>query len=171
MMFKINDQFEFVRVNLLKIKIMLVFSLILNVGLGLMHLMHEEYVLHVPHYIPVLQGKVTTEDIKLNDSSVFQELYHHGCVLPALGVAQAKLESGNYTSAVAIENKNLFGIRFHRCDHVKGENRGFASYDSYRDNILCYIHVQNSYLKNIDGVYAEPGYSEFIKNVGKKPLK
>lgn len=168
MMYKVNDRLELVRVNMIKIKILLIVSLIANVSLGLIHLMHEERVLNVPHYIPVLQGKVVTDDIRLDDTSVFQELYHHGCVLPALGVAQAKLESGNYSSAVAIENKNLFGIRFHRCEHVKGENRGFASYDSYRDNILCYIHVQNNYLKNIDGVYAEPGYSEFIKQVGKK---
>lgn len=167
-MYKVNDRLELVRVNMIKIKILLIVSLIANVSLGLIHLMHEERVLNVPHYIPVLQGKVVTDDIRLDDTSVFQELYHHGCVLPALGVAQAKLESGNYSSAVAIENKNLFGIRFHRCEHVKGENRGFASYDSYRDNILCYIHVQNNYLKNIDGVYAEPGYSEFIKQVGKK---
>lgn len=168
MMYKVNDRLELVRVNIIKIKILLIVSLIANVSLGLMHLLHEERVLQVPHYIPVMQGKVVTEDVKLNDTSLFQELHHHGCVLPAIAVAQAKLESGNYTSQVAIENKNLFGIRYHRCNYVKGENRGFASYGSYRDNILCYIHVQNSYLKNIDGVYAEPGYGDWVKQIGKK---
>lgn len=167
MMFKINDNLEFVRVSLIKIKLLLVLSILLNVTLGLLFLLQEQKIIQVPHYIPTIQGVVVNHDVELNDSALAGALHEHGCILPAVAVAQAKLESANYSSAVAIENKNLFGIKFHRCEHVKGENRGFASYNSYRDNILCYIHVQNSYLKNIDGVYAEPGYSDFIKAIKK----
>ena len=166
-MYKLNENLEFVRVNLIKIKLFLVCSILLNAGLGLLFLLREQKILKVPHYIPVRQGVVVEHDIELSDSSLTDALHAYGCVLPAVAVAQAKLESANYSSAVAVENKNLFGIKFHRCEHVKGENRGFASYESYRDNILCYIHVQNSYLKNIDGVYAEPGYSDFIKSIKK----
>ena len=164
-MFKINENFEFIRVNLIRIKLFLILSILINVCLGMLFLLQEERVLKIPHYIPVKQGVIVEHDVELNDSSLTEALHAHGCVMPAVAVAQARLESAHYTSAVAIENKNLFGIKFHRCKHVKGESRGFASYDSYRDNILCYIHVQNSYLKNIDGVYAEPGYSDFIKAI------
>lgn len=109
---------------------------------------------------------ITVGDVSLNDSSILKELVKHKCVLPSIAVAQAKIESSNYKSNICKENKNLFGIKYHKCDYVLGENRNHASYKSYKDNIKCYIHIQNRYLRNIDGKYAEAGgYVSMVKSM------
>jgi hypothetical protein len=105
------------------------------------------------------------EDITLNDSSVLKELIKEGSILPNVALAQAKIESAHYKSLVCRENKNLFGIKYHKCVFVKGQNNNHASYDTYKDNIKCYIHIQHHYLGKIDGHYAEaPDYVEKIKS-------
>ena len=105
-------------------------------------------------------------DVNLSDTGIARELVKHECVLPAVAIAQARIETGNYTSKVCLANKNLFGIKFHKCKYVLGTNLNHASYKSYRDNIKCYIHIQNRYLRNIDGKYAEAkNYISVIKSV------
>jgi len=110
--------------------------------------------------------KEVPEDIKLSDSSLTKELMKSGCILPSVAVAQAKLETGHFKSQVCLENKNLFGIKYHKCRYVAETKNNHASYNTYRDNIKCYVHVQNRYLRNIDGVYAEsPLYLSNLKIV------
>lgn len=107
-------------------------------------------------------------DVHLSDSGILKELTANQCVLPAVAVAQARIETGNYSSKVCTQNKNLFGIKYHKCDYVLGENLNHASYKSYKDNIKCYIHIQNRYLRNIDGRYAEAGnYIPMLKSMQK----
>jgi len=107
-------------------------------------------------------------DIKPSDSSLTVELFKNGCILPAVAVAQARLETGNYRSLVCRDNKNLFGIKVHKCKYVQGERHNHAYYKTYKDNIKCYIHVQNMYLKKIDGRYAAAGqYVDILKGMKK----
>jgi hypothetical protein len=104
-------------------------------------------------------------DVELKDSAILQELIKEGSVIPSVALAQAKIESGHYKSLVCRENKNLFGIKYHKCPFVKGQNHNHASYNTYKDNIKCYIHIQKHYLGNIDGHYAEsPTYINKIKS-------
>lgn len=99
------------------------------------------------------------EDIKLTDSAILSELVKNNCMLPNVALAQCKLETGHYKSQVCRENKNLFGIKIHKCKYVAGENLNHATYKTYKDNIKCYLHIQEHYLKRIDGKYASaPGY-------------
>lgn len=98
---------------------------------------------------------VVPEDIILNDSSITKELFKNDVMQINVALAQAKLETGYYKSKVCKENKNLFGIKYHKCKYVKGQLNNHASYHTYKDNIKCYAHVQKKYLKNIDGKYAE----------------
>jgi cystathionine beta-lyase/cystathionine gamma-synthase len=85
--------------------------------------------------------------------------------MPEGDIVYDQIESNHGKSNVGIQAKNLFGITFHRCKHVAGKHGVYAKYDSYRDNIKCYAHIQKRYLKNIDGVYAEsPLYVEKLKS-------
>lgn len=108
---------------------------------------------------------IDKSDVALNDSAILRELVKEGCVLPGVALAQFKIESSHYQSKVCKENKNLAGIKYHKCKYVKGELNNHALYHSYRDNIKCYAHIQEKYLKNIDGKYASVGgYVELIKD-------
>lgn len=103
----------------------------------------------------VIKEVVTEKDVILNDSGITAELTKQGVILAAVACLQSRIESNHGKSNVGIQAKNLFGITFHKCKHVAGKFGVYARYDSYRDNIKCYAHVQARYLKNIDGVYAE----------------
>jgi hypothetical protein len=105
-------------------------------------------------------------DIKLNDSAITAELVKLGCVLPNVAVAQFKIETGHYRSAICRENKNLAGIRNSASPLSIGKNRGHNVYATYKDCLKDYVRVQNKYLKNIDGRYAEAkGYIKQIKKI------
>lgn len=105
-------------------------------------------------------------DIKLNDSAITAELVKLGCVLPNVAVAQFKIETGHYKSTICRENKNLAGIRNSASPLSIGKNRGHNVYSTYKDCLKDYVRVQNKYLKNIDGKYAEAkGYINQIKVV------
>ena len=108
----------------------------------------------------------TIEDMKLTDSGLTAELVKHGCVLPAVAVAQAKIESNIGKSNVGVQAKNMFGLTYHKCKYVDGKHGVYAKYKSYRDNVRCYIDIQNKYLRKIDGVYASsPSYIKDLKSV------
>ena len=113
----------------------------------------------------VVKEIITEKDVVLNDSGITAELTNQGVILAAVACLQSKIESNHGKSNVGIQAKNLFGITYHRCKHVAGKHGVYAKYDSYRDNIKCYAHIQKRYLKNIDGVYAEdPTYVSKLKS-------
>jgi len=113
----------------------------------------------------IVKEIVTEKDIVLNDSGITAELTNQGVILAAVACLQSRIESNHGKSNVGIQAKNLFGITYHRCKHVAGKHGVYAKYDSYRDNIKCYAHIQKRYLKNIDGVYAEdPTYVSKLKS-------
>ena len=106
----------------------------------------------------------TIEDMKLTDSGLTAELVKHGCVLPAVAVAQAKIESNIGKSNVGVQAKNMFGLTYHKCKYVDGKHGVYAKYKTYKDNVRCYIDIQNKYLRKIDGVYAEdPNYLRALR--------
>lgn len=141
-------------------------SLCLNVVLGL----SVVYMANIPEKIKHVYHSVIVEeesgDMMLTDSGLTAELVASGVVLPNVAVAQATIESGLGKSKVGREAKNLFGITYHNCKHVAGRYGVYAKYNTYRDNVKCYAHIQGRYLGNINGRYAaDPGYVEKIKSM------
>ena len=101
-------------------------------------------------------------DIPLTDSAITVELVKNDCILPNVALAQMKIETGNFKSAICKENKNIAGIRTSKSENVvkdsKGntiKNRGHNVFETYKKCIKEYVRIQNRYLKNIDGSYAE----------------
>lgn len=105
-------------------------------------------------------------DIKLTEKEILKELIKQGCVLPNVAFAQMKIETGNFKSAICKENRNIAGIKTSKSKYVAGMNRNHCSYRTYKDCIKDYIRIQNRYLKNIDGRYAEnPLYVQKLKSM------
>lgn len=101
----------------------------------------------------------------MNDTVLLEKLHEYGCVLENVAVAQARLESNIGQSNVGRNAKNMFGITYHKCKYVSGKYGVYAKYRTYDDNIKCYIHIQDHYLKKIDGHYAEA--KDYIKTLRK----
>jgi hypothetical protein len=109
---------------------------------------------------------VYIEDVPLTDSAITNELTQLGCMLPNVALAQFKVETGHFRSAICRENKNIAGIRNSASKLSKGLNRGHNVYSTYRDCLRDYVRIQNKYLKNIDGRYAEAkDYTEQLTKV------
>jgi hypothetical protein len=109
---------------------------------------------------------VYIEDVPLTDSAITKELTQLGCMLPNVALAQFKVETGHFKSSICRENKNIAGIRNSASKLSKGLNRGHNVYSTYRDCLRDYVRIQNKYLKNIDGRYAEAkDYTEKLTKV------
>ena len=107
-----------------------------------------------------------SKPMPLTDSAITHELTKLGCVLPNVALAQFKIETGHYTSAICKENKNLAGIRNSNSPLSRGKNRGHNVYDTYRDCLKDYVRIQERYLSAIDGKYAEAeGYLNNLRQV------
>ena len=162
MMLKINDDLSLSKAK--SYKKLFVASLSLNVILLFTSMidLSTEVVSVVKDTITI---EKTVEDMKLTDSSITEELTKQGVILAAVACLQSKIESNHGKSNVGIQAKNLFGITFHKCKYVTGRYGVYSKYNSYRNCIKCYSHIQARYLKNIDGKYAsDPGYVEKLKS-------
>lgn len=90
---------------------------------------------------------------------------------PEVILAQAKLESGNFTSRAFREQNNLFGLHVARQRPTlakKGRGK-LAHYNSWRDSVVDYaflvadrmrkLNTRDAYFRYLDANYDVPGYS------------
>ena len=100
---------------------------------------------------------------------------------PHIVFAQAKLESGYFKSTIFRENNNLFGMKIatRRPTTNKGENRGHAVFDTWKESVLDYafyqarflgdIKSEGEYIQYLRANYAEdPGYVDKVIKLSKK---
>lgn len=97
---------------------------------------------------------------------------------PHIVLAQMKLESGNYTSKLALENNNYFGMKQPRKRTTTsiGEKNGYASYKSWAHSVLDYALWQkeyarqlteNQYLDSLSKYAEDKSYTLKIKKLSK----
>lgn len=104
---------------------------------------------------------------------------------PYIVLAQARIESGHYSSRIFKENHNLFGMKQanRRINTAEGTQYGHAFYQTWRESVYDYAFYQSRYLSSatteeeyyyiIGKSYAEdPKYISKLKNeVQKNKLK
>ena len=122
----------------------------------------------------VLIAKETNSRIKEADRFlIFSEQNFRSYLLeinvmhPDVILAQAKIETGNFQSAIFRENKNLFGMKKakKRKTTAIGENRGHAVYENWKqsvkdlkiwqDKYASKYKSKKQYLNYLKEVYAE----------------
>jgi hypothetical protein len=82
---------------------------------------------------------------------------------PKIVLAQALLESGNFSSAIFLENNNMFGMKCARRRKTthQGERRGHAYFETWQDCVLDYSYFQSTYVYHAD---TEEEYFEYLSN-------
>lgn len=112
--------------------------------------------------------KKDSVNIALNDDSLLEELQARNIAHPKIVLAQAKLETGNYTSKVCLTHNNLFGLRkadgsYYKFNHWK------ESVQAYKDYIQYKYQPPSNYYKFLEDIgYAEDkSYTDKLKKIVK----
>lgn len=94
---------------------------------------------------------VNNKDL-LSEEKVLEEIRKLNIKFPEIVFAQAKLESGNFTSKIYKENNNLFGMRIARLRPTTAlnESGGYAVYPDWKSSIIDYALYQSAYLREIN---------------------
>ena len=79
--------------------------------------------------------------VPLNEKNVLAELKRQKVPCANIVLAQSKLETGNYSSKVCKNNKNLFGIR---------KNNKYKKYNTWKESITDYKKLISSRYKGGD---------------------
>lgn len=91
---------------------------------------------------------------KENKLQRYLRLYkENGIRFDSIVVTQNFLETGNFTSAIYKENKNMFGMKYNSRGFAKGINRGHASYESELLAIKDYAAWQRIRIADYESYY------------------
>jgi hypothetical protein len=115
---------------------------------------------------------------KFNEDKLIDKLKELNVNFPYIALAQAKLETGNYTSKIFRESNNLFGMKEakSRITTAKGTQFNHAYYESWTESVYDFAFHQCRYLPNIKNEeqyfqylgqnYAEdPNYINRLKDI------
>ncbi len=103
----------------------------------------------------------------LTADNVMYAIKKSGIAFPDIVFAQARLETGNFTSRILIENKNLFGMKLpkSRPTNALGEKNNHANYRSWvhsvrdyklwQDAVVAKYKTRRAYLNYLAKNYAE----------------
>lgn len=79
---------------------------------------------------------------------VLMRLYQkHEILFPEIVLAQNRLETGNFSSAISKENLNQWGMKMNRHGYATSKNRGHAMYPSLEAGVQDYKRWQDQMIK------------------------
>lgn len=105
---------------------------------------------------------IINSEYRFSKSKLKEYLVELNVKFPHIVFAQARLESGNFKSSIFLENNNLFGMKVARRRPTtnKGENRGHAYFDSWKECVVDYAFYQAAYLQDLK---TEQQYLQYLK--------
>lgn len=131
--------------------------------------------------------KITIEGEKqrqFTEDKLVEKLKELNVKYPHIVLAQAKLESNNYSSHIFIDNNNLFGMKEARVriNLAKGTQYKHAYYNTWQESVLDYAFwmatygskckTEQQYYNLLNGYAEDPNYQAKLKNmISKNNLK
>lgn len=106
---------------------------------------------------------------EFSEEAFMEELKKYNFRYPDVIIAQARLESANFTSPIFREGNNIFGMKEakSRLNVAKGTFRNHALYNSWQESLFdralyeaSYTHKiksKENYIEYLDRLYAEDG--------------
>ena len=126
-----------------KIITLLIFSILIFTKFGNMK----------PKFFKRSQKHASTKNLEINDTNLLNICKLHGIIEPEIVIAQAKLETGNYSSDVFYENNNLFGL-------YDSNKKEYYKFNSWQESVLAYKDLIQSKLNGGEDYYV------FLKRIG-----
>lgn len=92
------------------------------------------------------------DTIFINDTLLYNKIKDMKIKFPDIVLAQAKLESGNYTSSNFVKHNNLFGMTIPQSRATTGKvakDCNYSHYDTWEESLYDYALWQERYCHNI----------------------
>lgn len=104
---------------------------------------------------------IIQEHNQFSEQKLIDKLKELNVKFPYIALAQAKLETGNFTSKVFKENNNLFGMREakQRITTARGTENNHAYYHTWYESVLDFSFHQCKYLSNLN---TEEHYFQYL---------
>jgi len=123
-------------------------------------------------------------NLAFSEQSMYDLLVGMNVRFPHIVIAQARIESGHYTSNIFKSNNNMFGMKCakSRATTNRGERGNHAMFDTWQECVIDYAFYQTTYMRKIKtedqyisalaAIYAEsPNYYADVKSEAAKVLK
>ena len=156
--------------------VVLGFALMSFISINTMEVNEYERILAIQ-----IEGELNRE---FNEDKLIRKLKELNIKYPHIVLAQAKLESNNYSSRIFIENNNLFGMKEARVrvNLAKGTQHKHAYYNTWQESVLDYAFwmstygskckTEQQYYDLLNGYAEDTGYQAKLKNlISKNQLK
>ena len=137
--------------------------------------------MEVNEYERILEITLESEKLKqFSEDKLVEKLKELNVKYPHIVLAQAKLESNNYSSRIFIENHNLFGMKEARVrvNLAKGTQYKHAYYNTWQESVLDYAFwaatygskckTEDQYYTLLSGYAEDKGYQAKLKNIIKR---
>lgn len=117
---------------------------------------------------------------EFSEEKLVRKLKELNVKYPHIVLAQAKLESYNYSSHIFIDNNNLFGMKEAqvRINTAKGTQHRHAYYNTWQESVLDYAFwmatygskckTEQQYYDLLNGYAEDPDYQAKLKNIIEK---
>lgn len=158
--YRSNETFEMIPVKPRYYIFLILIGLVSGLGSGLWsyyQLKKNEFRLMTPEEKLI----IIQEHNKFSEEKLIVKLKELNIKFPHIVLAQAKLETGNFTSKVFRENNNLFGMKESsmRITTSKGTENNHAYYNNWYESLLDYSFYQCRYLSNLQ---TEEQYLQYL---------
>lgn len=150
------------------------------IGIGLMSFISIN-TMEVVDYERILQINLEGEKQKqFTEDKLVEKLIELNVKYPHIVLAQAQLESSNYSSRIFMENNNLFGMKEARVrvNLAKGTQYKHAYYNTWQESVLDYAFwaatygskckTEQQYYELLSGYAEDKGYQAKLKNIIKR---
>lgn len=113
---------------------------------------------------------IITDYYEFSEEKLIEKINQLNFRFPHIVLAQAKLETGNFTSVNFLQSNNIFGMKQakSRATTAQGTEFGHAYYDNWTESLMDYGLYYNAYLNKLrtESQY----YSYLAQNYAEDPL-
>lgn len=169
-LFKYNKEtLEFQKVkkkSYVKLSLVILFTIIILLLIGWLSGTNNYIINRITHKTQVVDT-VKVQGIAFSEEALIDLLRSSNIKYPYIVLAQAKIESGNFTSRIFKQNNNLFGMKEPkiRTTTALGTRFGHAYFSNWESSVYDYAMFQNNRMRDVDSeleYYAKlaDGYAE-----------
>lgn len=147
-----KNSLEYNKVRILPYMLLFIILTLLSYMYGFLEGREDKIIKLTPQEKELILINVQDTSLTFSEEKLISLMNELNIKFPHIVLAQAKVESGNYTSKIFRENHNLFGMKEARVRiHTsQGTQFNHAYYNTWRESVYDYAFYQCRYLSKIN---------------------